>query len=84
MRKENDYSATKNLQFGVWEPVRNISVPSSISARISTPYPFQKAAMPDVEANESKTTIEKRKHPRIINVLKKSVGAMTITNHILD
>ena len=40
--------------------------------------------MPDAEATEPKKQVEKKKHQRVINVLKESVGATTITRRILD
>ncbi len=49
-----------------------------------SPVPSQEAAMPDAEATEPKKQVEKKKHLRVVNVLKKSVGATTITKRILD
>lgn len=40
--------------------------------------------MPNTETGELKKTIEKKKHLRIVNILKESVGATTITKRILD
>lgn len=39
--------------------------------------------MPDVEVGERKKKL-KKKHLQIFNILKESVGATTITKHILD
>ncbi len=84
IEKENDYTATKNLRFSEWEPIRDTSLPTPTPASASTPNLSQEAAMPDVEAGEPKKTVEKKKHPRVVNMLKESVGATTITKHILD
>ena len=84
IEKENDYAAPKNVRFGEWEPVRDTSVPAPISAPTRTPNPSQEAAMPDAEAGEPRKTVERKKHPRVVNVLKESVGATTITKRILD
>lgn len=40
--------------------------------------------MSDAKADESKKSVEKKKHSWVINVLKESVGATTITKCILD
>lgn len=40
--------------------------------------------MPDVKASELKKAIKRKKHPRIINVLKEFVGATIITKRILN
>ena len=84
IEKENNYAAPKNVRFGKWEPVRDTSVPTLTPAPVSAPKPSQEAAMPDAEAGEPRRTVEKKKHPRVVNVLKESVGATTITKHILD
>ena len=84
IEKENDYAAPKNVRFGEWEPVRDTLVPAPISAPTRTPNPSQEAAMPDAEAGEPRKTVERKKHPRVVNVLKESVGATTITKRILD
>lgn len=39
IEKENDYNAPKNLQFGEWEPVRNISLLAPTPALALTPNP---------------------------------------------
>ncbi len=59
-------------------------MPASTSASASIPNPSQKAAMPDAEASESKKTVEKKKYPRVVNVLKESISAITIAKRILD
>ena len=40
--------------------------------------------MPDVEGSQVKKSIERKKHPHVVNVLKESIGATTIPKHILD
>ncbi len=40
--------------------------------------------MPDAEASEPKKSIEMKKHLRVVNMLKESIGATTITKRILD
>ncbi len=80
IEKENNYAAPKNVRFGEWEPVQERSVPAPTSATV----PSQEAAMPDAEATEPKKQVEKKNHPRAVNVLKESVGATTITKRIPD
>ena len=59
-------------------------MPAPIQALASTPNLSQEAAMPDAEAGEPKKTVERKKHPRVVNLLKESVGTTTITPRILD
>lgn len=40
--------------------------------------------MSDTKADELKKTIERKKYPRIVNLLKKSISIITITKHILE
>lgn len=40
--------------------------------------------MLDAEAGEPKKIVERKKHPQVINILKKSIRAITITKHILN
>ena len=80
IEKENNYTTPKNVRFGKWEPVQESSFPVPTSALV----PSQEAAMPDAEATEPKKQVEKKKHPRVVNVLKESVGVTTITERILD
>lgn len=40
--------------------------------------------MPDVKVGELRKTVKKKKHLQVVNMLKKSVGATTITKCILD
>ena len=84
IEKENNYAASKNIRFGEWEPVRDTPAPASISVSAPIPSPSQEAAMPDAEASEPRKTVERKKHPRVVNVLKESMGATAITKRILD
>ena len=84
IKKDNNYTATKNVRFGEWEPVRDTSVPTPTPALVSAPNPFQKAAMLNAEVGEPRRAVERKEHPRVVNVLKESVGATTITKRILD
>lgn len=59
-------------------------MPNPASAPILSQNLFQKVAMPDTEASEPKKTVERKKHPQVVNVLKKSVYITTITRCILD
>ncbi len=80
IEKENNYPAPKNVRFGEWEAIQESSLPT----RISAPVLSQEAAMPDAEATEPKKQVERKKRPRVVNVLKESVSATTITKRILD
>lgn len=44
----------------------------------------QETAMPNVKTGERKKIIKKKKYLQIINVLKKSIRAITIIKHILN
>lgn len=57
---------------------------ASISAPTSTLNLPQKVTVPNIEASEPKRIVEKRKHSRIINLIKKSVGAITIIKGIIN
>ncbi len=59
-------------------------MPTPTSAPTPTPNLSQEAAMPDAEASEPKRIVERKKYPRVVNVLKESVGATIITKRILD
>ena len=84
IEKENSYAALNNLGFGEWESVKDTSLPVSTPTLTSTPNPSQEAVMPDAVTGEPKKTVERKKHLRVVNVLKKSVGFTTITKRILD
>lgn len=58
-------------------------MPASTPASTPILNLFCKAVIPDIEANESKKTIERKKHLQVINMMMKSVSAITITKHIL-
>ena len=51
---------------------------------IIVPSTTQKEPMPDAKGTTVKKTVKREKHPYVINVLKKSVGATTITKRILN
>lgn len=40
--------------------------------------------MSDAKTGKPKKTVKRKKHLRVVNILKKSVGAMTIIKRILD
>ena len=82
IEKENSYAAPKNVRFGEWEPVQGNLLPET--APTPTPLAVPEEVMPDVEGSQVKKSIERKKHPRVVNVLKESVGATTITKRILD
>ena len=47
-------------------------------------FTFQKVVIPDAEVLIIKKTVERKRHPCVVNVLKESVVATTITKRILD
>ena len=57
---------------------------SVLFSPIATPSAASETAMLDSDTTTAKKSAEKKKHPRIVNVLKKSVGVFTITKRILD
>ncbi len=81
IEKEKKYSAPKNVQFGEWEPVRENLVPSPPKA---TPSAAPETAMLDANTATAKKSVERKKHPRVVNVLKELVGATNITKCILN
>ena len=81
IEKEKDYAVPKNVRFGEWDPVRDDPLPGPTT---TVPSTSQEAVMPDAEAIATKKTVERKRHPRVVNVLKESVGATTITKRILD
>lgn len=56
IEKKNDYVASKNVQFGKWEQVRNTSMPTPISISTQISNPSQETRMPDVKAGEPRKT----------------------------
>ncbi len=81
IEKEKEYAAPKNVRFVKWEPVRKNPVLSSPIATLST---APETAMLDADTATVKKSGERKKHPQVVNVLKESVGATTITKRILD
>ena len=61
--------------------MRENPVPSS---PIATPSAASETVMFDADTATAKKFVEKKKHPRVVNVLKKSGGATIITKRILD
>lgn len=83
-KKENNYAASNNLKFGEWKLIRNTSLPALTSTLALTSNPSWKAIMSDAKVDEAPKRVERRKHLWIVNILKKSVYATTITKHILN
>ena len=81
IEKENNYAAPKNVRFGEWESVKDSLLPGPTA---TVPSTTQEETMPDAEGTTAKKTVERKKHPCVVNVLKESVGATTITKRILD
>ncbi|MCJ1347605.1 hypothetical protein MMC31_005833, partial [Peltigera leucophlebia] len=81
IEKENNYVAPKNVRFGEWEPVKDSSLPDPTP---TVPSSTQEEVMPDVEGTTAKKPVERKKHPRVVNVLKESAGPTNITKRILD
>lgn len=59
-------------------------MPTPTLAPTPTPNFSQEAVMPGVKASELKKTVERKKHLRVVNMLKESVSATTIIKRILD
>ena len=80
IEKEKEYTTPNNVHFGEWECVRESSAPiSAIPASWIAP----ETAIPDANnASTKRKSVEKKKHPRIVNIFKKSVGATTIIKPI--
>ncbi|MCJ1343493.1 hypothetical protein MMC31_001687 [Peltigera leucophlebia] len=81
IEKKNNYAAPKNMRFGKWESVKDSSLPDPTA---TVPPTTQKEAMPDAKGTTAKKIVERKKYPRVVNVLKESVGATTITKRIQD
>ncbi len=81
IQKEKKYTLPKNVRFGEWESVRENPAPTPPIVTLST---APKTAMPDADTAINKKSVERKKYPQVINVLKESVGATTITKRILD
>lgn len=70
IEKEKEYATPKNVRFGEWDPVRDNPTPSP---PVSTPSPAP-VAMPDAEAATIRKSMERKKHPRVVNVLRVCSG----------
>ena len=80
IQKEDNYAMPKNVRFGEWRPVENALPPP---APASVQKPSQEEVMTDSEPTVKKN-VERKKHPRVVGVLKETVGATMITKRILD
>lgn len=82
IQKESEYAAPKNVRFGEWKPIKH----NLLSGTTLTPIAFavSEKPMPDLEGGVTKKNVERKKHFRVVNVLKKSVRATTIIKRILD
>ena len=81
IQKKREYATPKNVWFGEWEPVREKSVPVLSTITLST---IPETAMLDADMVIAKKSIERKKHLRVVNVLKESVKTTTITKRILN
>ncbi|MCJ1349183.1 hypothetical protein MMC31_007419 [Peltigera leucophlebia] len=79
IQKEKGYATPKNIRFGAYEPEKGAPIPPS-PAPIETSTPEE--AMLDVDP-VTKKSLERKKQPRVVHVLKESVGATTITKRII-
>ncbi len=70
-----------NVRFGEWKPVRENPLPAS---PIATPSVAPETAMLDEDTATAKNDIERKRHPRVVNVLNESVEASIITKRMLD
>ena len=80
IQKEDSYAAPKNVRFGEWRPVENVQPPPA-------PAPLQEPSQEEIMTDSEpmvKKNIERKRHPRVVGVLKESVGATMITKRILD
>ena len=81
IKKKKEYAAPKNVRFGKREPVRESIVLAPLLVIL---FVAPETAMLDANLSTAKKSVEKKRHPWVVNVLKKSVGAITITKRILD
>lgn len=72
------------MRFDDWKPVRGTSVLAPTLVPAPTPNFSQETAIQDVEASEPRRMVERKKYLEVVNMLKESVGATTITKRILD
>lgn len=61
------------MRFGKWKPVSDISMSVPTSALVSAPSLSQKAVIADVKAGKSRQTVERKKYPQLVNMLKESI-----------
>ncbi len=59
-------------------------MPAPTPTSVLTSNLSQEVAIPDAEAHKPKKTIGRKKHLRVVNMLKESISATTITKRILD
>lgn len=84
IKKKNNYVIPKNVRFGEYKLVKDISM-SAIMAVLALTLSFsQEAAMLDVETSKSKKIIKRKKYLQVVNLLKEFIEATTITKYILD
>lgn len=69
------------MRFGKWDFMQNNSLYGSTIAIL---FMFQKAVMLNGEAITIKKMVQRKEYPRVVNVLKISIGVTTITKRILD
>ena len=81
IEKKKEYTALKKIRFGEWEPVRESTVPIPLLATLSI---ASEIAMPNADMGIAKKSVEKKRYPRVVNVLKDFVEATTSTKRILD
>ncbi len=81
IQKKSEFATPKNVWFGEWEPVRENSLPAS---PIATALFAPETAMLNASTATAEKSIERKKHPWVVNVLKESVGTTIITKRILD
>lgn len=65
IEKEKEYAGPKNVRFGEWEPVKD-NPPST--QLVTTPSAAPETAMPHAEAATTRKSIERKRHPRVVNV----------------
>lgn len=75
-----EYITPINIWFGKWELVTKSLVPIPVT----TPSVIPKIAIPNVNIIMAKKNMEKKRHLWVINILKKFIGAITITKCILN
>lgn len=71
----------KNVRFGKWDLGKDSFLSNPTVTILSTTLA---EIIPDMEGNMVKKTTERKKYFWVVNILKESMGATTITKHILD